>query len=88
MKRTMATALALGALSVALLTGCDRAKAEPPAPQPATGTATSTTRAITPPAANAPAAPNVDAQLNDVDGLLDQVDGQLKADGQNAPDAD
>jgi hypothetical protein len=85
MKRTMATALALCALGVALLSGCNRAKAEAPAPQPATSTATTT---ITTPAAKTTGAPNVDAQLKDVDGLLDQVDGQLKADSQNASDSD
>ena len=85
MKRTVATALALCALGLALLSGCNRAKAEDPAPQPATSTATTT---ITTPAATTAGAPNVDAQLKDVDGLLNQVDGQLKADGQNAPDSD
>jgi hypothetical protein len=88
MKRTLAAALALGALSVALLTGCNRAGDEAPAAPPATGTTTSTATTITPPAANAPAAPDVDAQLKDVDGLLDQVDGQLNADSQRAPDED
>lgn len=83
MKRTLATALTLGALSVALLTGCNRAKAEAP-PPPATPIATVTTPAK---ATQAPTA-DVDGQLNDVDGLLNQVDGQLKSDSQNAPDAD
>ncbi len=86
MKRTMATAMAIGALSVAVLTGCNRAKAEAPAPAPAT-TATVT------PAAGAAADTTtgtaaVDGQLSDVDGLLNQVDSQLKADGQAQPDSD
>ena len=90
MKRTLAVTLALGALSVALLTGCNRANREAPATgtPTSTTTATTTTTTVTTPAVNAPAAPDVDAQLKDVDGLLDQVDGQLNADSQRAPDED
>jgi uncharacterized lipoprotein YbaY len=83
MKRTLATALALGALSAALLTGCNRAKAEAP-PPPAPPAATTTTPATATQAQTA----GVDGSLNDVDGLLNQVDGELKSDSQNAPDAD
>jgi uncharacterized lipoprotein YbaY len=84
MTRTLATALALGALTVALLTGCNQAKAEAPAPPPQQPAAVTVTR--TPPAGTAKT--DVDGRLDDVDGLLNQVDNQLKADSQNAPDAD
>ena len=87
MKRTMATAMAIGALSVAVLTGCDRAKAEAPAPAPAT-TATVTTPAAGTAAGTTTGTAAVDGQLSDVDGLLNQVDSQLKADGQAQPDSD
>jgi uncharacterized lipoprotein YbaY len=79
MKRTMATAMAIGALSVAVLTGCNRAKAEAPAPVPAT------TATVTPAAG---AAADTTTGTAAVDGLLNQIDSQLKADGQAQPDSD
>jgi hypothetical protein len=85
MKRSLATALALGALGLALLTGCDRAKAEAPPPTKTTTTTVSTPATGNPPK---PVKADVDNQLNDVDGLLNQVDGQLKADSQKVPDED
>ena len=87
MTRTLATALALGALSVALLTGCDRAKTEAPPPPPTRSTTVTQPQPATKADDNA-GKTDLDGQLNDVDGLLNQADNQLKADSQNAPDAD
>ena len=75
MKRTLALALTIGVL----LTGCNRAQPEAP-PPPKTHSTTVTTPTTQ---AKAP-----DVQLEDVDGILNQVDSQLKADSQKAPDED
>jgi hypothetical protein len=87
MRRALVRATAVGAMCAVLVSGCGRG-----ARQLRGGTAPVV--GVTTPAANTPGTPVAPTggapvpQLDDVDGLLNQLDGQLNSDNAAPSDAD
>lgn len=93
MKRALATAVALGTLCAVLLTGCGRAERRaahdtPVPPVTSTTTTGSTTANGVGSGGTGKTASDADTDISDTDGLLNQLDSQVNADGQPAQDAD
>ena len=91
MKRALATAVALGTLCAVLLTGCGRAERraahDTPVP-PVTTTTGGTTANGVGSGGTGKTASDADTDISTTDGLLNQLDTQVNADGQPAQDAD
>jgi len=90
MKRTLMRTVAVLVVGGMVLAGCGRAARSSSGTAPTTAPASApATVVVTPaPGSTTGGAGSVDNQLNDVNGLLSQIDGQVSADNQTPGDSD